>query len=433
MPIHGAGVPAMIAFLKRLWGDRRGNALLITAASLPLVLGSAGLASDTIQWALWKRQLQRAADSAAMAGVHAKIQDASYSDAVTQDLAHNSHVGINTTTTSISPPASGSYASDPYAVRVSLSVQKALSFSSIFMSNPPTIRAAATATIVPSGEYCVVSLIDTTSTGITATGSATLNLGCGMITNSTSMSAAVATGSASVTATPIAAVGGIPASNNWGEGTTLQPFTAEQDDPFADVAPPSSFPSGQCPQLRVLVNETVDLSSQTGEVCYRSMTLNGNVTLGAATYVIDGGSLSIGAQATVRCNGCTIVLTSRTADTNPSSIGNAIINGGAEVDLVAPETGTYAGLIIYQDRRAQSTSNANTTNHLNGNSNSSFHGAFYFPRQETLFNGTAGMVTDCLQLVAYTVTFSGNMDLTNSCASGGAAQPFEGKQVRLVE
>ena len=61
----------MISSLKRLWRDRRGNSLAIAGAALPLVLGSAGLASDTIQWTLWKRQLQRAADSAAMAGVYA--------------------------------------------------------------------------------------------------------------------------------------------------------------------------------------------------------------------------------------------------------------------------------------------------------------------------------------------------------------------------
>ena len=63
----------MISSLKRLWRDRRGNSLAIAGAALPLVLGSAGLASDTIQWTLWKRQLQRAADSAAMAGVYAKV------------------------------------------------------------------------------------------------------------------------------------------------------------------------------------------------------------------------------------------------------------------------------------------------------------------------------------------------------------------------
>ena len=52
------------------WKDRRGNALVIAGAALPLLVGAAGLATDTIQWTLWKRQLQRAADSAAIAGVY---------------------------------------------------------------------------------------------------------------------------------------------------------------------------------------------------------------------------------------------------------------------------------------------------------------------------------------------------------------------------
>ena len=45
---------------------------------------------------------------------------------------------------------------------------------------------------IETGEYCVVSLEETSATGITATGNGTIDLGCGMITNSTSMSAAVA-------------------------------------------------------------------------------------------------------------------------------------------------------------------------------------------------------------------------------------------------
>src|SRR5687768_2239658 len=108
----------MIAFLKSLWKDRRGNALVIAAASLPLVLGSAGLASDTIQWALWKRQLQRAADSAALAGVYSIVQlegaNSGVQNAVTRDLEVNSHVGITTTKDVTSSPSVGAYTSDPY-------------------------------------------------------------------------------------------------------------------------------------------------------------------------------------------------------------------------------------------------------------------------------------------------------------------------------
>jgi Flp pilus assembly protein TadG len=425
----------MIAFVKRLWRDKRGNALVIGAAALPLVLGSAGLASDTIEWALWKRQLQRAADSAALAGVYARVESQSYTAAVTADLARNNHVGITTVVTPSNPPSSGAYTSDTMAVRVSLAVQKRLGFSSIFLAAAPTIRATATATIVPSGQYCVVSLENASVTGIDASGSTNVNLGCGMITNSTSLSAAVATGSSTMSASPIAAVGGIPASSNWGAETVLQPFTIAQEDPFGTVPPP--IPSNCHPwSYYDTANQnkpggTVDLSAQTGTVCISGGTLNiqGNVKLGSATYVFDASPLKMtNTGAKLSCTGCTLVATSSTAATDPSSIGTVSLEGG-ELNLVAPTSGTYKGISIYQDRRAT----ADNGDKVNGNSTSKLEGALYFPRADLTFNGTAGMNTNCLQLVAKRVTFTGNSGITNSCPAGSGASSFAGKRVRLVE
>lgn len=416
----------MIAFLKSLWRDRRGNALVIAAAALPLVLGSAGLASDTIQWALWKRQLQRAADSAAMAGVYAKVQSADYVTAVNNDLVHNNHTGITTAVTPNSPPPSGAYSSDPMAVRVSLAVQKELSFSSLFMTTAPTITATATATIVPSGQYCVVSLEDTPTTGINATGSTYLNLGCGMITNSTSLNAAVATGSSTVIASPIAAVGGIPASDNWGSGTTLQPFTVAQADPFADVDPPA-VPNG-CNQNKNIPNNS---SETIAGGCFRSLSIAGTAIL-SGEIILNGGGFTVGTQANVTCNGCTIILTN--SDTSPTAtIGNFEIVGSPEMHWTAPASGMFKGLLVYQDRRAIDGTTNNLQNKLRGSSTSYFEGAFYFPKQEVEFTGATGMNTNCLQMVGRRVKFSGNSSISNSCPTGSGAQSFEGKRVRLVE
>ncbi|HKX92653.1 MAG TPA: pilus assembly protein TadG-related protein [Sphingomicrobium sp.] len=437
----------MTGFFKKLWRDKRGNALVIAAAALPLVIGSAGLASDTIQWALWKRQLQRAADSGAIAGVYAIVQDegsrGNVTTAVDRDLTHNSHIGY-TTTKVVGAPTSGSYTADPYAVQVQLSVQKKLSFSGMFMSYIPTITATATATVTPSGNYCVVSLEDTSTTGITMTGNATVNLGCGMITNSTSMTAAVATGSSAVTSSPIAAVGGIAASNNWGSGTILQPFTLAQEDPFKNVPPPPMPSSGNCPQYRknnqnqgpwtFSATDANTSGLPAGYYCVSDIDINSTVTFPSdSVIIIDGGNFNIGGQAHVSCTRCTFVLTSRDAATNPADIGVANINGGAELDLVANNSGTYSGLIIYQDRRAIDDGSANTTNLINGNSDSSFQGAFYFPSQRTTVNGTAGMSTACVKLVARRVDFSGNMNISNTCPSNSGVPDFTGKKVRLVE
>src|SRR5215212_8487207 len=126
-------VSSMNAYLKRLWRDRRGNALVIAGAALPLLVGSAGLASDTIQWTLWKRQLQRAADSAAIAGVYAKVNSQTLTTAVTTDLARNNHtIATLTGPATIGQPANT--ASYTNAVQVTLSSQRELGFSSLFLS-----------------------------------------------------------------------------------------------------------------------------------------------------------------------------------------------------------------------------------------------------------------------------------------------------------
>lgn len=429
----------MPKLFKKLWNDKRGNALIIMGASLPLIMGAAGLASDTIQWALWKRELQRAADSAAIAGVYAVAQSANVNDAVNADLTHNNHVADFTVDTDIEhAPLGGAFTTDVNAVRVHLAAQKELGFSSLFMTTAPMINATATATIVPTGDYCVVSLESTSTTGISVGGTANVDLGCGMITNSTSMDAAVAFGNSDVDASPIAAVGGISASDNWGDDVQLLPFTLAQADPFANVPAPT-FPTGNCPNVNVNPSNTQTISVTDGNTtglpagygCFGNLDFKGTVTLNPGVYILDAGDFSISSQAHVSCpGGCTFVMSSRTAGTNPSSIGNVDFNGGAEVDLTAPTTGTYAGISIYQDRRAE---NCNNCNNINGNSSSSFHGAFYFPSQELIFTGTSGMSTNCVQMVARRVTFSGTAAISNVCDVPGGGSSFEGRSVRLVE
>jgi len=60
--------------IRKLLRSTSGNVFIMTAILMPVILGSAGLAVDSIQWVLWKRQLQRAADSAALAGAYAASQ-----------------------------------------------------------------------------------------------------------------------------------------------------------------------------------------------------------------------------------------------------------------------------------------------------------------------------------------------------------------------
>ena len=421
----------MLKAFRKLWNDKRGNALIIAGAALPLVVGSAGLATDTIQWVLWKRQLQRAADSAALAGVYDRIaNDSSTSNvqtAVDDDLDRHDHTNI--TLVSGFPQVdypSGTNWTNP--VRVTLALQKKLGFSSLFLSDPPVITTRATAATVATGVYCVVSLVDTSATGIKATGNGDIDLGCGMITNSTSLTAAIATGSSEVDATPVAAVGDIQDSDNWG-GAELLPFTVKQPDPYADVNVPSFTPcKGNANKLSVNPGNTIDRSADTGVQCVSEINANGTLKLGSATYVIDGGNFSAGAQGKVSCTGCTIILTNSDGGTPP--IGQVDMNGGAEMIMSAPDGGTFDGILFYQDRRAPESTTI--VHKVNGNSNSLMEGAFYFPNQQLQINGTAGLDFECAQFVSYVVEFAGNGSINNTCPDGYGDGEIMGRHVRLV-
>ena len=298
-----------------------------------------------------------------------------------------------------------------------------LPFSGFFLDGPVEIPAEATAQMVSNGQYCALSLESTTSTGITMWGSSTLNLGCGMATNSRGTNAVAAGGNSQITASPIAAVGIVPDSNNYGSGTERISYSVAQPDPFASLPMPSV--SGNTSNGNVNSNQTRTLNPGT----YRGMDLKGTVTLNPGVYLIDGGTLSIGSQARVTESGVTFILTSSTAGSNANSIATVDMNGGARINITAPSTGTYKGVLLYQDRRAQIS---NQSNKINGNSQSLLQGAIYMPGQEVEFTGTAGMNTNCLQLVARRITWNGNSSITNVCPANSGSQAFLGTAVRLV-
>ena len=411
--------------LRKLLGDKRGNALLIAGAAMPMLVGAAGLATDTIQWALWKRQLQRAADSAAIAGVYANVASQDVPTSVTYDLGKNNKTGY-----ALMGPAVVGYPTDGLdytrSVSVELKMQKALSFSSYFLSSPPIIRATATAAAVAAGDYCARALINTNATGITAGGSTTVNLKCGLITNSTSMDAAVAFGASSVTATPVAAVGGLDTSDNWAAGTTLLPFTLSADDPFADIDAPA-IPSDCNTAFSDRPSDNATWPSTrpaSGVVCVKSWTGKGTVNLQPNTTYMITGDMSINSGAVMNCTGCTFVMTNAT----PSLTGTVDINGGATMNLSAPDSGTYKGILFYSNRGADSSN----TSKISGNSSSFFKGAFYFPHQQVIYTGNASLTFECVKLVTWQLTFMGNSNLNNNCPAGYYGDRFTGRHVRLV-
>ena len=451
----------MRKLFRKLWNDDRGNALIIAGAALPLLVGSAGLATDTIHWTLWKRELQRAADSAAIAGVYERLETNStenVDEVVDHDLELNHHTGeiggvaiaMEDTYPKVSFPAdSGDMQRQ---VHVELAVRKVLPFSSLFMAEAPLIRANATAASVPgSDEFCVVSLeTNAKNTGILISGNAGIQMDCSFMSNSPSANSAYSKGSAEVYAKSVAAVGGIQESTNW-HVESYDPYSPAIKDPFANVTPaPGDMKcAGKWKtqgNKQVWENEVLDENTDFSNAndangnkanCWSSMSVSSNTTLNlpSGTYYINGGDAFI--QGNLTCTGCTIVLTNKS--TSPSAtIGQFKVNASSEINISAP-TGDgdyYKGIAIYQDRRA--TDSASSVNKINGNSNSVITGALYFPNQELQYNGTGGTSATCTLFVSRRIDFSGNSVTLNKfkksseCKGAGLPEVEGGRLVRLV-
>jgi len=436
----------MFKFLKKLWRDRRGNALVIAGAALPMVVGAAGLATDTIQWTLWKRQLQRAADSAAIAGVYERESTnggtSTVDSTVTHDLTLNLHTFYGLTTGHANcngtcvvefPPDSGV---ETDHVKVTIALQQRLPFSSFFLSTPPTITATAIAASIPAGGDACIEALDTTSaTGVTFSGNAAVEMpDCDIFSNTSGTNSAIGRGSAAVNANSVGGVGGIQQSNNF-TVNAYRPYSPALADPYSTVNPD---PSDMHCTSDALTATTNFGALATGTNCFSSLSVAPNQTLNIpASYsgpiYINGGGVDF--KGTFSCASCTIVLTN-SSGSSTATIGQLTTNATANVNITAPTTGTYKGLAIMQDRRAATcTGNCNT---INGNSSSVVTGAVYFPNQEVWYNGTGTTTATCTMFVAKRIMFTGNSGTSNKfksladCSSEGLPSNATVRMVRLV-
>ena len=112
------------------------------------------------------------------------------------------------------------------------------------------------------------------------------------------------------------------------------------------------------------------------------------------------------------------------------------MNADSKTNLTAPTGGTFKGIAIYQDRRAQ---DSNQTNKINGNSGSIIQGGLYFPSQQLDYNGTGTTSAICTMFLSRRLNFSGNSTTTNKfkkladCSAFGlGAGTGTSRMIRLV-
>lgn len=394
---------------RRFCDGKGGNVATIFAFTLPIVVGGAGLGVETSYWYYSSLKLQAIADAAAYAGALEKVQGsdtATITAAATTSAASNGLGGgtvvVNT------PPTSGPNTAKK-AVEVILNQNLDRMFTSIFTQTKVPERARAVALITDASKACVLALNQSASQAALFSGSSSVKFnGCSVMSDSMANDAIKVQGSAGLQTDCLISVGGVSLNN---PVTTVckAPITQALPaaDPFSNLPAPTA--SGSCQKVN---NGKTTQTLKSGTYC-SGMDLSGNVALSPGVYVVQG-NLKINAGAVITCttpcyDGVTDGVTIYMAGSNTVSI-----NGNASVNLSAPTSGTYSGVLFYGDRTgtaAQSTFNGTADSHLTG--------AIYFPRQKVNYLGNFSGQKGCTQVVADTIQWSGNSTINQNCKDLG--------------
>lgn len=411
--------------LKRLRGNQRGNVLILASASLTAVVAAAGIGVDTVQWYLWKRQLQQAVDTGSTAGAIAMAFDRDSDLAVNQEVTRTANTtftieAINT------PPATGAFAGDASAIEVIAKTSRALPFSSVFLSTAPDIRVRAVATSVGVGRPCVIATA-TTGTGIEVFGGADVSLDCPVASNSPGGVSVDVGGTSYLDTDLVLSVGGIDySSGNLPSDTSIVPYGLPVEDPLADRA--FSWDTGPCDETGYHVTPSNYDEPEPGVYC-NGFFIQGHVKMHGGVYVIRRGSVQFNSSAVVELfgdGGVTFVLTG----TSANNVATISINGGATVNLAAPteaENATWAGILFYQDPRGPASHT------INGGSDINLEGIIYMPTGDLTYNGDSTQTAQCLLIVTERIRFGGTNNIENDCNDDVDKWAGTARVIRVVE
>jgi Flp pilus assembly protein TadG len=410
-----------------------GQALILAALALVVLLASAGVAVDMGVARYEKRLQQSAADAAALAGasnltyggVTAGALDAAQRDGFADTATYcsascPSSGSVGYVQVTVNPgPATGPHAGDPKYVEAIVTAVHQTYFMNIVKIFSDTVTARAVATDLSGGgpgSGCIYTLGPPSSSieGVNINGSATLNAPtCGVVDNgnfNTKGNKLVVTTSTFGT------------SGNWlasGPGGTVTcsetptscptPSMSAAPDPLARLTPPCSPCTGGG-AISINGNGNFSGSGVTysngvytiSPGTYSSITITGvaanTVVFSSGIYIINGssGGITIPGNATISSGPGGVMF----YFTNGSTINS---NGTPTIQLTAMTSGTYAGILMYQDPNDTNTTGPS----LGGNNSSYYYGALYFPKDQLTFYGNNSSVAVGL-VVADSLNLSGN-------------------------
>lgn len=421
---HRVGNEASPRPLPGLLRDEGGAIAIMFALMLPLVLGAIGMGVEIGNWFAMKRELQSAADAAALAGAFEKDSGSSTSTVTSEATIEAVRNGFSTsgggTITVNIPPTSGSYTADSSAVEVKLTRPIQTAFVNYIMGSASfTATARAVAKVkMQEGNGCVLSLNSAVKWSTEFTGNVNVNLtNCDVIANSSHDEAIRATGSVSVTADCIRTVGGYTTSGGASLTSTecsgVETGSKAYGDPYADREIESYSTVCDSAHTNKSITSTGTYTLSPGVYCGGITATGSNtINLSPGTYILHEGDFNISGSGSITGSNITIILTGSSA----SSVGNIDLTGTRTMTLSAPTSGDYTGMLFFQSRSASSSG----TNKITGSSSFNITGAVYTPNRVIDYSGNAGGGTNCVQLIGDTVEFTGTSGMNGAnCGSAG--------------
>lgn len=418
--------------LHRFRRDTTGSVAAIVTLLSPVLVGGMGLGGEAGYWYLTQREVQNAADVGAHGAALRKLQGdsqtdyegvASYIIEQAQGTLANTVVGVN------SPPQQGNLAGVTAAVEVTITETVPRMFTAIYSSDPVTIIGRAVAFADGGGPGCIIALSPVIQGAISIGGSADINLnGCDMVSNAEGISFDMNGVGSSVNARCIQTVGtAVTTASLTTECARLRENSPPAPDPYANVIEPT--PSGTCQGANVGQNNQTttvmptEFDAVSGMASTRfcnGLSVRGDVTFQPGIYFIEGGDFVFNSNAALFGSGMIFYL----AD------GVEIrFNGTADMDIAAPTSGPYAGILFFGSRSATTMSHT-----INGDAGVVIDGAIYTPASHIDLIGNAATSTvSCTQVIGDSVGFSGNGSIGIECSNTAGNDGHTGIQVVIAE
>jgi hypothetical protein len=388
------------------------QALVLIAISLAALLLAVGLAVDTGQLYVARRAAQVAADSAAWAGaveLYGNQGASAARSAAIADAARNGYVitGADLDT----PPVSGPTAGDASFIEVRITQQ----VSTFFFPGPRPVTVRAAGGSARSGSGHAVIVLRTGAVAQTLrirNASATLDVdGSGIYVNSSDARAVSIDGvgpADRVIAPYTTVVGGVEN----GDEPQVSPVLTEclgacaaAADPFAALPPPSTAGLPTITQPRITGSVDLDEGVYVGGLDIDG----GTATLKPGIYVLTDGGANAGLRVRnggrirmeTATSGVLIFLTHANYPAAPGATPDCDrsldVDTTGAVTLRAQGAGTYAGIVVYQDRDCPITT---PSSRLRPTGATSLTGTIYLPNTRLVVSGGATLALTAQLVVA---------------------------------